>query len=211
MKVAPAPVPPGTRLQRDPLAVIAAPLAPIVLEGRYRLLVTALWRLGRSRRGQWVLAAGSGALVVALALLAARHFATDLLAARERKPRLARGGGAAPSPRPGPQGVRLGTAVHAGRAAEGACARGRQRRRRADRSRPSRPLRRCDAGRRRPPLPGLSRRRACALPLARDARPDRQRRPGAARPRRRCVPWRRDGRPRRARAWSLPPESRPPP
>jgi uncharacterized membrane protein YbhN (UPF0104 family) len=56
--------------------VIAVPLAPIVLEGRYRLLVGALWRLGRSRRGQWVLAAGSGALVVALALLAARHFAT---------------------------------------------------------------------------------------------------------------------------------------
>ena len=76
MKVAPAPVPPGTRLQRDPLAVIAAPLAPIVLEGRYRLLVGALWRLGRSQRGQWVLAAGSGALVLALALLAARHFAT---------------------------------------------------------------------------------------------------------------------------------------
>jgi len=56
--------------------VIAVPLAPIVLEGRYRLLVGALWRLGRSRRGQWVLAAGSGALVIALALLAARHFAT---------------------------------------------------------------------------------------------------------------------------------------
>ena len=76
MKVAPAPVPPATRLQRDPLAVIAVPLAPIVLEGRYRLLVGALWRLGRSKRGQWVLAAGSGALVLALALLAARHFAT---------------------------------------------------------------------------------------------------------------------------------------
>jgi Lysylphosphatidylglycerol synthase TM region len=67
---------PGARLQRDPLAAIAVPLAPIALEGRYRLLVGALWRLGRSRRGQWVLAAGSGALVVALALLAARHFAT---------------------------------------------------------------------------------------------------------------------------------------
>jgi hypothetical protein len=76
MKVGPTPVPPGTRLQRDPLAVIAVPLAPIVLEGRYRLLIGALWRLGRSQRGQWVLAAGSGALVLALALLAARHFAT---------------------------------------------------------------------------------------------------------------------------------------
>jgi uncharacterized membrane protein YbhN (UPF0104 family) len=69
-------VPSGTRLQRDPLAAIAVPLAPIVLEGRYRVLVGALWRLGRSRRGRWVLAAGSGALVLALALLAARHFAT---------------------------------------------------------------------------------------------------------------------------------------
>jgi hypothetical protein len=68
--------PPGAPLQRDPLAAIALPLAPIVLEGRYRLLLGALWRLGRSRRGQWVLAAGSGALVVALSLLAARHFAT---------------------------------------------------------------------------------------------------------------------------------------
>jgi len=68
--------PKGDRVQRDPLAAIAVPLAPIVLEGRYRLLVGALWRFGRSRRGRWALAAGSGALVVVLALLAARHFAT---------------------------------------------------------------------------------------------------------------------------------------
>src|SRR5881392_68876 len=76
MNTARTPLPPGDRLQRDPLAAIAVPLAPIILEGRYRLLVGALWRLGRSRRGRWVLAAGSGALIVALALLAARHFAT---------------------------------------------------------------------------------------------------------------------------------------
>src|SRR5437867_2356187 len=76
MNAAPTPLPPGSRVQRDPLAAIAVPLAPIVLEGRYRLLVGALWRLGRSRRGRWALAAGSGALVVVLALLAARHFAT---------------------------------------------------------------------------------------------------------------------------------------
>jgi uncharacterized membrane protein YbhN (UPF0104 family) len=76
MKAAPTPLPAGAHLQRDPLAVIAVPLAPIVLEGRYRLLVGALVRLRRSRRGRWVLAAGSGALVLALALLAARHFAT---------------------------------------------------------------------------------------------------------------------------------------
>jgi hypothetical protein len=55
---------------------IAVPLAPIVLERRYRLLVDALWRLSRSRPGQWALAVGSGAVVVLLALLAARHFAS---------------------------------------------------------------------------------------------------------------------------------------
>jgi uncharacterized membrane protein YbhN (UPF0104 family) len=75
MPAAPSPLP-GARLQRDPLAAIAVPLAPIVLEGRYRVLVGALWRFGRSRRGRWALAAGSGAFVVVLALLAARHFAT---------------------------------------------------------------------------------------------------------------------------------------
>jgi uncharacterized membrane protein YbhN (UPF0104 family) len=56
--------------------VIAVPLAPIVLEGRYRLLVAALWRLSRSRKGRWVLGAGYGAVAIVLALLAARHFAT---------------------------------------------------------------------------------------------------------------------------------------
>jgi uncharacterized membrane protein YbhN (UPF0104 family) len=61
---------------RDPLALIAVSAAPIALEGRYRLLVTALVRLHRSRRGQWTLAAGSGAVVIVLALLAVRHFAT---------------------------------------------------------------------------------------------------------------------------------------
>jgi uncharacterized membrane protein YbhN (UPF0104 family) len=73
---APNPCRRNARLPRDPLTTIAVPLAPIVLEGRYRVLVGALWRLGRSRKGRWVLAAGSGALVLALALLAARHFAT---------------------------------------------------------------------------------------------------------------------------------------
>src|SRR5690242_4198230 len=67
---------PDARAQRDPLAVIAAPIAPIVLEGRYRLLVSALWRFRSSRRGRWTLAAGSGGSAIVLALLAARHFAT---------------------------------------------------------------------------------------------------------------------------------------
>jgi hypothetical protein len=67
---------PRDPLNRDPLAVIAIPLAPIVLEGRYRLLVAAFWRLRRSRSGRWGLAFGYGAVALALAVLAARHFAT---------------------------------------------------------------------------------------------------------------------------------------
>jgi hypothetical protein len=64
-------------------AFVAAPLAaagiaaPIVLERRYRLLVDALVRLRRSRRGRWSVAAGSGVTMAVLALLAARHFATS--------------------------------------------------------------------------------------------------------------------------------------
>jgi hypothetical protein len=65
----------STGFVRDPLAAIAVPLAPVVLEGRYRRVVGARWRLGRSRRARWALTAGSGALVIALAVLAARHFA----------------------------------------------------------------------------------------------------------------------------------------
>jgi hypothetical protein len=61
---------------RDPLAVIAVSAAPIVLEGRYRLLVGALIRLRRSRRGRWVAGVGYGAISIALALLTARHFTT---------------------------------------------------------------------------------------------------------------------------------------
>ena len=51
--------------------------APIVLERRYRLLVDALVRLHRSRRGRWSVAAGSGLTMAVLALLAVRHFATS--------------------------------------------------------------------------------------------------------------------------------------
>ena len=77
MTAARTPLLPGARLQRDPLAVIAVSAAPIVLEGRYRLLLGALWRLRHSRGVRWALAAGSGVLAIALALLAARHFATS--------------------------------------------------------------------------------------------------------------------------------------
>ncbi len=62
------------RLPRDPLAAVAVSTAPIALEGQYRLLVGALVRLRRSRRGRWALAAGTGALGIALGLLAVRHF-----------------------------------------------------------------------------------------------------------------------------------------
>ncbi|MGB2876080.1 MAG: lysylphosphatidylglycerol synthase domain-containing protein [Gaiellaceae bacterium] len=69
------PVARATGLVRAPLVAIGS-AAPIVLEGRYRLLVAALIRLRRSSRGRWALAAGSGAAVVVFALLAVRHFAT---------------------------------------------------------------------------------------------------------------------------------------
>jgi Lysylphosphatidylglycerol synthase TM region len=49
---------------------------PILVESRYRLLVAALVRLHRSRRAQWTLAVGSGAVVIVLASFAVRHFAT---------------------------------------------------------------------------------------------------------------------------------------
>ena len=58
------------------MEVIATSGVPIVLEGRYRLLVGALLPLRRSRRGRWAIAIGSGAVATALALLAGRHFAT---------------------------------------------------------------------------------------------------------------------------------------
>jgi hypothetical protein len=75
MTQGPTLLPPRGHL-KDPLAVIAVSAAPIVLEGRYRLLVGALIRLRRSRRGRWALGLGYGAIAIALALLAARHFAT---------------------------------------------------------------------------------------------------------------------------------------
>jgi uncharacterized membrane protein YbhN (UPF0104 family) len=60
----------------DPLAAIAVSVAPIVLEGRYRLLVGSLARLRRSRRGRWAIGLGYGAVAIVLVLLAVRHFAT---------------------------------------------------------------------------------------------------------------------------------------
>ncbi|HXR61488.1 MAG TPA: hypothetical protein VN732_09190, partial [Solirubrobacterales bacterium] len=62
--------------ERDPLAKIAVTAAPVVLEGRYRLLVRSLWQLRHSRRTRWVVGLGSAALMLLLVLLAIRHFAT---------------------------------------------------------------------------------------------------------------------------------------
>jgi hypothetical protein len=45
MTAAPNPLPPHARVERDPLATIAVSAAPVVLEGRYRLLIRALWEL----------------------------------------------------------------------------------------------------------------------------------------------------------------------
>lgn len=69
-------LPPNRALRsRDPLAAVAVSAAPIVLEGRYRLVVGALVRLRRSRRGRWAVGVTYGGLTAALAALAIRHFA----------------------------------------------------------------------------------------------------------------------------------------
>ena len=62
--------------KRDPLATIAVSAAPVVLEGRYRLLMRALWQLRHSRRTRWGVGLGSAALMLLLTFLAIRHFAT---------------------------------------------------------------------------------------------------------------------------------------
>ena len=67
-------MPPAASTRRE-AALDAA--APIVLEGRYRLLVRTLSSLRHSRRGRWIVAAASGALALVLSVLAARHFATS--------------------------------------------------------------------------------------------------------------------------------------
>jgi hypothetical protein len=213
MKAEPTPLPPGARLQRDPLAVIAVPLAPIVLEGRYRLLVGALWRLRRSRKGQWALAAGSGALVIALALLTARHFATTSWPLASGNPGLlvaagllllfdqafkAYGWGRLFTSGERPQVLAL-AAGNGGAALMGVVLPGR-----FDDAMRVAVVRR---------YPGLSCRCACALSLPRDARPGRQRRPGAARfgchrvfgRRDRRAGWARRGRRRRSRGCRIDP------
>lgn len=76
MRQAPTLIPPRIQRERDPLATIAISAAPVLLEGRYRLLMRALWRLRHSRTTRWGLGLGSGAVMLFLAFLAVRHFAT---------------------------------------------------------------------------------------------------------------------------------------
>jgi uncharacterized membrane protein YbhN (UPF0104 family) len=76
MREAPTLLPPHIQPERDPLATIAISAAPVVLEGRYRLLMRALWKLRHARRTRWGLGLGSAAVMLLLAFLAVRHFAT---------------------------------------------------------------------------------------------------------------------------------------
>jgi lysylphosphatidylglycerol synthase-like protein len=76
MRKAPTLLPPRMQLERDPLATIAISAAPVVLEGRYRMLVRALWQLRHSRGSRWGLGLGSAAVMLLLTFLAIRHFAT---------------------------------------------------------------------------------------------------------------------------------------
>ena len=76
MRQTPTLLPPTVQPERDPLTTIAVSVAPVVLEGRYRLLMRTLWQLRHSRMMRWGLGSGSVALMLALAFLAVRHFAT---------------------------------------------------------------------------------------------------------------------------------------
>jgi uncharacterized membrane protein YbhN (UPF0104 family) len=76
MRQTPTLLPSDIQLERDPLATIAVSAAPVVLEGRYRLLLRALWQLRHSRRTRWGLGSGSVAVMLVLAFLAIRNFAT---------------------------------------------------------------------------------------------------------------------------------------
>src|SRR5689334_21624194 len=70
----------------EPLVALAAVAAPIVLKTRYRLLLSSLVRLRRSRRGRWGLGLGYGLVAVVLALLTVRHFRSLAVRARGHVP-----------------------------------------------------------------------------------------------------------------------------
>lgn len=75
-KAVPTSTEPGLPFRLDPLNALVATTAPIVLESRYRMLLAALDRLHRSRKGRWAIGLGYGLVTLVLALLAANHFAT---------------------------------------------------------------------------------------------------------------------------------------
>ena len=145
------------------------------IDGRYRLLVHALVRMHRSRRIKWALTVGSVAVVIVLVLLAARHFATTSWPLSTGHPALlfavglllvlaqwlkAYGWGRLFTKEERPKPLAL-AAANGGAALIGVALPGRF----------------DDAMQcRRSPLQTLSYRCARALPLARHARPDRQRR-----------------------------------
>ena len=86
--------------------------APIVLERRYRLLIDALVRLHRSRRGRWSVAVRVRRITMAaLALLAARHFATSPWPLSGGPTRRAGSRLLVAASRSGLQGVGMGAAV----------------------------------------------------------------------------------------------------
>src|SRR4029450_4665684 len=62
--------------ERDPLATIAVSAAPVVLEGRYRLLMRAAWEVRRPPAPRWGGGLGSAPFMLVLAFLTVRHFAT---------------------------------------------------------------------------------------------------------------------------------------
>src|SRR5580765_5257808 len=76
MRQAPTLLPQHVQPERDPLVTIAVSAAPVVLEGRYRLLIRSLWELRHSRRTRWGVGLGSAVFMLVLAFLAVRHFAT---------------------------------------------------------------------------------------------------------------------------------------
>src|ERR1043165_1945256 len=78
---------PALQPERDPLATIAVSAAPVVLEGRYRLLMRSLWQLRHSRRTRWGVGLGSAGLMLLLAVLAVRHFANPFLPLSRGGPR----------------------------------------------------------------------------------------------------------------------------
>ncbi len=208
---APTLLPSDVQLERDPLATLAVSAAPLVLEGRYRLLLRALWQLRHSRRTRWGVAVVSIAVMVVLALLAIRHFATTSWPLSHGRPGLLVTAGLLLLVAQALKAVGWGQLFTSRERPSPLALLGRQRRRGADRRRLARPLRRCDADRGRAPLPGLSCRLAGDRPFACHARSGRQRCAGAARRRGRRLPGE-PGSLRVPRSRSLPPPgSRPRP